>query len=119
MTSSNLTTPRQSSLFNPSHLSNFETITEDQEQQDDEASLLGRKLERSFKDTARLLDSQTDNLAIQQTVTNAIGGLSLADLMGDIASAEDGGKSSNEKGKGKEEELDVFQSFWLDVVEEQ
>lgn len=119
VTSSNLTTPRQSSLFNPSHLSHFDTITEDQEQQHDDASLLRQKLERSFKDTARLLDAQTDNLAIQQTVANAIGGLSLADLMGDIASSGDGGKNSDEKGKGKEEELDVFQSFWLDVVEEQ
>lgn len=118
VSSSNLTTPRQSSLFDVSVISHFDAIAEDQEQQDDEAYLERQKLERLFKDTARLLDAQTDNLAIQQTVANAIGGLSLADLMGETTvSAQTG--SEDGKGKGKEEELDQFQSFWLEVVEEQ
>lgn len=119
VTSSNLTTPRQSALWNSSLPSNFETIDEDQEQQDDEAALHKQRLERSFKDTARLLDTQTDNLAIQQTVASAIGGLSLADLMGDSVGSTLGVEKSDEKGKGKEDEMDAFQSFWLDIVEEQ
>ena len=115
VTSSNLTTPRHSSTpFNPTSFAHIESIPEDEQ---DEEAITRTKLEKLFKETARLLDSQTDNLAIQQTVANAIGGLSLADLMGDAIHSS---LNEDEKGKGKEkEELDGFQSFWLDVVEEQ
>lgn len=116
ITSSNLTTPRQSgSSHYPSTLTHhhIETIAEDEQ---DEIVVQRSKLEKLFKETARLLDSQTDNLAIQQTVSNAIGSLSLSDLMNDSLH----GHSENGDVKEKEkEELDGFQSFWLEVVEEQ
>lgn len=122
ITSSNLTTPRQSTSFDyPNTLSHnhqfqIETIAEDE--QDEIIIIQKQALEKLFKETARLLDSQTDNLAIQQTVSNAISGLNLNDLiMGDLSNTQF--INGQEKRKEKEEELDAFQSFWLDIVEEQ
>lgn len=115
-TDSILSTPRHSLHRGSLLASNIETIAEDE---NDEAAMERERLEKLFRDTARLLDTQTDNLAIQQTVANAIGGLSLADLLGDTGFGNGGDTG---KGKGKEEaeaELDMFQSFWLEVVEEQ
>jgi hypothetical protein len=113
------TTPRQSSLNLVQALTPggfIETIPEDGDGFSDVAAMERQRLERLFKDTARLLDAQTDNMAIQQTVVNALGGLesSLADLMGDIAGLD----SSKGKLKEEEVEMDSFQSFWLDIVEE-
>lgn len=125
ITSSNLTTPRQSSNLAQASIypNNIDSIAEDEIL--DDLTIQRQKLERLFKDTARLLDAQTDNLAIQQTVASAIGGLSLADLMGETPSSSSSGlglandgNGNDGKGKGKEE-LDVFQAFWLEVVEEQ
>ena len=59
-----------------------------------------------YKSSAIRLDELTDSLAIHQ----AVGGIgdSLADLWGD---------NTDQKGKGKEDDFDAYQRFWLSMEE--